>query len=486
MVNGKMCVGGEKAQLTARLIPALVAEALTRPPFKPVPFTWGLRKCDSFRKCWLLACFSCVLCMLRSQAADLPWANWRGPSATGVSPDAQPAVEWSETKNIAWKVRAPGGGHSSPIIANGRIFLSAEIPNGKAVAPVFDEAPGSHDNVGVDRSHEFFVTALDLASGTPLWRTVVTQTFPHEGGHQTGSLASNSPITDGKYVWAFFGSRGLYCLSCEDGRVLWKKDLGLLTTHHAHGEGASPALYEGTLIVPWDQEKGSRVFALDALTGTERWSAERDEITTWATPIVTRATPASAPQIIVGGSSRVRGYDLATGRILWECSGMSRNVIASPVAADGIVCIGCSYDLKAMLAIKLEGAEGDITTKSNVLWSTNQRTPYVPSPLLYDDRVYFLGHYQGLLSCRFVATGERFAGPIRLENINDVFASPVGAAGRVYITDRNGDTVVFAHDATLRQLASNHLDDSFSASAALAGKSLILRGERWVYCIKEK
>jgi outer membrane protein assembly factor BamB len=418
-------------------------------------------------------------------AADLPWPNWRGPTATGVSTEAQPAIAWSETKNIAWKVPAPGKGHSSPIIADGRIFLCAAIPVGAAVEPVFDDAPGSHDNVGVDHAYEFSVTALDLATGKTLWRTTVTKTFPHEGGHQTGSLASNSPITDGQHVWAFFGSRGLYCLSCKDGKIAWQKDLGKLTTHHAHGEGASPALRDGTLIVPWDQETGSRVFALDALTGAERWSAARDEITTWATPLVTRATPTSALQVIVPGTTRIRGYDLATGRVLWECRGMSRNVIASPVAADGIVCCGCSYDLKAMLAIKLEGAEGDITAKPNVLWSTNQRTPYVPSPLLYGGNVYFLGHYQGLLSARVAATGERFAGPIRLAGINEVFASPVGAAGRIYITDRNGDTVVITQDADLRQLASNHLADTFSASMALAGKSLILRGEKSVYCIRE-
>lgn len=420
-------------------------------------------------------------------AADLPWPNWRGPLATGVSPDAQPPVEWSETRNISWKVATPGSGHSSPVIANGRIFLLAEIPVGASVPPVFDNAPGSHDNVGVDRSHEFFVSALDLATGKSLWRTVVAKAFPHEGGHQTGSLASNSPVTDGTHVWAFFGSRGLYCLSCKDGSIVWKKDLGKLTTHHAHGEGASPLLHEGTLIVPWDQEQGSKVYAFDALTGKERWSAEREgEITTWATPIIARATPQSAPQVIISATKRIRGYDFATGRVLWECRGMSRNVIASPVAADGIVCCGCSYDLKAMLAIKLDGAQGDITATANVLWSTNQRTPYVPSPVLYEGKLYFLGHYQGLLSCRSAATGERIAGPIRLEGINDIFSSPVAAAGRIYITDRTGDTVVIAHDDTLRSLANNHLDDSFSASMALAGKSLILRGEKWIYCVREK
>jgi outer membrane protein assembly factor BamB len=244
-------------------------------------------------------------------------------------------------------------------------------------------------------------------------------------------------------------------------------------------------LHEGTLIVPWDQETGSRLFALDALTGAERWSAERDEITAWSTPVVARPTPTGPPQVIVSATGRIRGYDLVTGRVIWECGGMSRNVIPSPVAADGIVCCGCSYDLRAMLAIKLDGASGDITGSPHVLWSTNQRTPYVPSPLLYDGRIYFLAHYQGLLSCRVAATGEQSTSPVRLEGINDVYASPVGAAGRVYITDRSGDTVVISHDGSMRNLARNHLDDHFSASVALAGRSMILRGEKWVYCLRE-
>lgn len=417
------------------------------------------------------------------ESGDLPWPAWRGPSATGVSPDAQPPIDWSEAKNIAWKIAAPGGGHSSPVIAGGRIFLMAAAPVGDAVPPVFDNAPGSHDNVGVTHTHEFFVTALDLATGKMLWRTPVLRTFPHEGGHLTGSLVSNSPVTDGHCLWAFFGSRGLYCLSCEDGCVIWKKDLGRLTTHHAHGEGASPALHDNTLIVPWDQESGSRLFALDAFTGAERWSVDRDEITAWSTPVIARPTPTGAPQVIVSATRRIRGYDLATGRVIWECGGMSRNVIASPVADDGIVCCGCSYDSRAMIAIKLDGAQGDITGASQVLWSTNQRTPYVPSPLLYDGKLYFLSHYQGLLSCRAAATGETVAGPVRLQGINNVYSSPVGAVGRVYITDRTGDTLVLDH-GTLRELARNHLDDSFSASAALAGKSMILRGEKWVYCVR--
>jgi outer membrane protein assembly factor BamB len=424
-----------------------------------------------------------VMTRLAATAMATDWPQWRGPTGTGAAPDATPPVTWSETKNVRWKIALPGAGHSSPVITGGRVFLTSAVPVGEPLAPVYDNAPGSHDNKGVTHTHSFRVLAIDLGTGSIVWDKEVARTFPHEGGHVTGSLASNSPVTDGDAVYAFFGSRGLYCLSCADGTVRWKKDLGKLTTHHAHGEGASPALHDQTLVVPWDQETGSIVFALDKKSGKELWKTPRDEITTWATPVIT--VVAGAPQVVLSATTRIRGYDLATGREIWTCGGMSRNVIATPVAADGKIYCGCSYNLRAMIAINLEGAKGDITTTDHVLWSTNQRTPYVPSPLLYDGRLYFLAHYQGLLSCLNATTGERAAGPVRLNDIDDVYASLVGAAKRVYITDRTGMTVVIKHDRSLEELSRNQLDDRFSASAAIAGQDLVLRGEKSLYCLRE-
>lgn len=415
--------------------------------------------------------------------ARADWPQWRGPLGTGAAPGATPPLTWSETQNVRWKLPLTGRGHSSPVVAGGRIFVTMAVPVGEGVTPVFDEAPGSHDNLGVTHTHGFRVLAVDLASGRPLWEQEVARVFPHEGGHTTGSLASHSPVTDGTSVYAFFGSRGLYCLNAADGALRWKRDFGKLTTHHAHGEGASPALHDGILVVPWDQESDSRVIALDAATGRDLWSSPRDEITSWSTPVVT--TVAGKPQVILSATTRIRGYELASGRVIWECGGMSRNVIATPVAADGRVYCGCSYDRRAMIAISLEGATGDITDTDHVLWSTNQRTPYVPSPLLYDGKLYFLSHYQGILSCLHGASGQRAALPIRLNDIHDVYASPVGAAGRVYITDRSGVTVVVKHDESLAELARNQLDDEFSASAALVGPDMLLRGDRHLYCLRE-
>jgi outer membrane protein assembly factor BamB len=434
-----------------------------------------------------------VLACLLSVAADADrsgaeaqhfWPQWRGPVGTGVAPKAHPPVEWSETKHIRWKTALPGKGHSTPIVWGQRIFLTTAIPYGEAVKPRYPNRPGAHDNLAWTRHHEFVVLAVRRSDGKILWQQRVHQELPHEAGHVTASLASASPVTDGEHVFAFFGSRGLYCLD-TNGKVLWNKNLGQMHSKHGHGEGSSPALHGETLIVNWDHEEQSFLVALDKRTGNQRWRVARAEDTSWATPIVVEH--GGRAQVIVPGTNRVRGYDLASGAVLWECGGLSSNIVASPVAANGVVYAGSSYDTRALLAIRLEGAKGDITGTNQVLWTRRRGTPYVPSPLLYGDSLYTLQHYQGILSRLDAKTGEDQGGPFRLGAINNVYASPVGAAGRVYVTSLDGVTQVISHGEPMpRMLAVNRLDESFSASAALVGRELYLRGERYLYCIAEE
>jgi outer membrane protein assembly factor BamB len=360
------------------------------------------------------------------------------------------------------------------------VFVTAAVPHGDAMPARHDAAHGSHDSLPITHSYEFMVFAIGRENGDILWERTVHRALPHEGGHTTGSLASNSPVTDGERLFAFFGSRGLYCLTL-DGDPLWDVDLGDKSTLHAHGEGSSPALYGDTVVVNWDHEGQSFVVALDKFTGDERWRTVRDEVTSWATPIIVEH--AGKPQVIVSGTKRVRSYDLATGHVIWECGGLSRNVVASPVSADGIVYAGSSYNTRALLAIRLEGATGDITGSDQIVWTRTRHTPYVPSPLLYGDTLYFLRHYQGILSRVHAKTGEDVTGPLRLGGIRNVYASPVAASDRVYITDRSGATLVISHAETAEVLALNHLDDEFSASAAISGRYLFLRGRRYLYCI---
>ena len=444
-----------------------------------LPYTASV-DCEPVPPFSLILPFLFALPQENSLARD--WPQWRGPLATGEAPHADPPVEWSEKRNVRWKVAVFGRAHSSPVVAGSRVYLTTALPVGEPFEPRWSGIEGAHDNVPVTRRHAFHVLALDRATGETLWDRKVHESVPHEGGHETGSLASGSPVTDGEIVAAHFGSHGLYVLSV-DGALLWKQDLGRMQSKHGHGEGASPVLHEDHLVVNWDHEGPSFVVNFDRETGEEHWRVERDEVTSWATPIVVEH--GGTLQLVVPGSKRLRGYDLETGEVIWECGGLSRNIVASPVAAGGMVFAGSSYEKQTMLAIRLEGARGELTTSENLAWIRRRRTPYVPSPLLYRGALYILNHYQNELSRVLAATGEEPEGPFRLQGVRNVYASPVAAAGRIYLTDLHGATLVFSADDVPEMLASNVLEDEFSASAAIAGDELFLRGHRFLYCIAE-
>jgi len=416
-------------------------------------------------------------------AAD-NWPQWRGPLGTGAAPLGDPPLEWNEAegKNIRWKTEIPGRGHSTPIVWGDQVFVTTAIPFGDPLPPQPSTAPGTHDNLPVTQRQRFAVLAIDRKTGNVLWQQTVREALPHEQGHYTGSLASSSPVTDGEHLFVSFGSFGLYCLNLE-GELVWQADFGAMQSLHGHGEGSSPALAHDTLVVNWDHEGKSFITALDKRTGKMRWKAPRNEVTSWATPIIVEH--AGHLQVVVSGTSRVRGYDLETGQVLWECGGLSSNIVASPVAGEGMVFAGSSYDERALIAIRLEGAAGDITGSRQVAWSRFRGTPYVPSPLLYDGGLYFLTHYQGILSRVDARTGEDRPGSLRLQGIKNVYASPVAAAGRIYVTDLEGATIVVSSGAVPRLLALNRLSEPISASAAIAGQQMFLRGEKHLYCLED-
>ena len=413
-------------------------------------------------------------------AEEANWPTWRGPLQTGEAPGAKPPVEWDEKTNVRWKVALPGLGHSTPIIWGDRIYLTTAIPFGKKLKPKFADRPGAHDNLPVSQRHKFAVLAIDRASGTTVWEKAVHEALPLEGGHRTASLASASPVTDGEHLFAWFGSHGLYCLTLE-GELVWKRHFGQMHTKHGHGEGASPALQGDTLVVNWDHEEESFIVALNKRTGEELWRAPREEVTSWSTPVIVQVD--GKRQVIVAGTERVRGYDLASGKVIWECGGLSHNIVATPVHADGRVFVGSSYEKRALLAIALKDAKGDITDTDHVLWQRRRGTPYVPSPLLVGGHLYFLAHYQNVMSRVDVKTGKDDGGPFRLGGLANIYASPVAADGRIYVTDLDGATLVFTDNAQPEMLSRNRLGDSFSASPAVAGDAIYLRGSRFLYCL---
>ena len=412
------------------------------------------------------------------------WPQWRGPSGTGSTTSGNPPLEWSDSHNIRWRVELPGLGSASPIVWGDRVFVFSATPTGAGggsqgglFARLRRRIVGG---VGPSDVQQYIVTALARSDGRVLWQEVANEESPHEGRHATGSWASSSGVADGEQVCAFFGSRGLYCFD-HDGRLLWERDFGDMDIRMEFGEGASPALHGDTLIINWDHQGQSFITALDKRTGEERWRVDRDEITSWATPLVVEH--AGGTQVVTSATNRVRSYDLATGETLWESEGVTMNAIPSPVAADGVVYVTSGYSGNRLLAVRLAGASGDITDSDAVMWSLDRDTPYVPSPLLHQGLLYLVKGNSGVLSAFDAASGARVYGPERLPGVRSLYASPVAVGDRIYIPGREGTTLVIKAGRHFDVLASNRLDDGFDASPAVAGDELYLRGQNYLYCI---
>ena len=413
------------------------------------------------------------------------WPQWRGPQATGVAPQGNPPTQWSETKNVVWKVEIPGVGSSTPIVWQDRIFLLTAVETDRVSETVAAPDKQPKRPFGIvfpNRVHQFVVLCLDRATGKTLWQQVATELVPHEGHHPDNDFASASPVTDGRHLYVSFGSRGVYCYDL-DGKQVWSRDLGDMQTRLSFGEGASPALHGDTLVVPWDHDGPSFIAALDAATGEVRWKKERDEQSAWATPLIVERE--NRTQVITNASNLVRSYDLKTGELLWQCGGQVGNVTPSPVAGEELVFCMSGYRGSALYAIPLN-ATGDLTGTNKIAWKQDRGTPYIPSPLLYDGRLYFTQSNDGILTCLDAQTGKAIIERTRLPGIARIYASPVGAAGRVYITSRDGTTLVIRHGDAFEVLATNKLDDDIDASPAIAGQQMFLRGKRFLYCLAEK
>lgn len=410
------------------------------------------------------------------------WPKWRGQLGTGANPAADPPTTWSATENLRWKADLPGNGSSTPIVWQNKIFLLTAISVEKPGEPASPPAGGGGRRPPVPTNpYQFVVMCIDRTSGKPLWQKVAREEVPHEGHHKDHGFASSSPVTDGSLLFVNFGSRGLYCYDL-DGELKWSKDLGRMQTRNGFGEGASPALHGDTLVVTWDHEGEDFIAAFDKHSGDEIWRQKRDEPTSWATPLIVEHD--GKPQVITAATSRVRSYDLASGEQLWEAEGLTTNAIPSPVTAGGIVYMMSGYQGNKLLAIRL-GGSGDLTGTESLLWNYNKRTPYVPSPLLYDNRLYFFAGNNAILTCLDVTTGKPLIDGERVAGLQGVYASPVGASGRVYLMGRDGTCVVIKHADKFEVLATNRLDDPIDASPVAIDKELFLRSRKWLYCVAE-
>ncbi|MFN2445287.1 MAG: PQQ-binding-like beta-propeller repeat protein [Vicinamibacterales bacterium] len=408
------------------------------------------------------------------------WPQWRGPAASGASALADPPIEWSEIRNIRWKVKVPGRGSGTPVIWGEQLFVLSAVPVGMSAEPAHEPLGG----VQPRRPHRYTVMAIDRRSGKTRWERVAREETPHEASHQdNGTWASSSAITDGEHVIAYFESRGIYAYDLH-GTLIWQKDLGDKQMRNEFGEGSTPALHGNHLVIVWDHQGQSFITALDKRDGHELWRVNRDEIDTWSTPLIVEW--GGRHQVVTPAMTKVRSYDLETGALVWEAPGTTMNAIPSPVAGEGMVFVTSGFRGNNLKAVRLADAKGDIGGTSAIVWTLDRDTPYVPSPLLYQGILYLLKTNNGLLSAFDAKTGTPYYNLQRLEKAPNVFASPVAAAGRIYIPGRDGTTVVLKHGPRFEVLAENTLDEGFDASPALVDEEIYLRGSRHLYCIAEK
>jgi outer membrane protein assembly factor BamB len=429
----------------------------------------------------LISVLSALLLTSAAKAIDSPaetfWPQWRGPYATGVSNKADPPTEWSESKNMRWKVEIPGRGSSSPVVWGDRVFVLTAVPKDL-------DAAASHQARGMVTprlAHRFVVMAMNRKDGKVAWERTVREAEPTEGSHpDNGTWASSSAITDGEHVIASFESQGLYAFDMN-GRPIWEKDLGDKRMRNQFGEGSTPALHGKYLVVVWDHQGESFIVALDKNTGAEVWRMKRDEIDTWATPLIVEGN--GRLQVVTSGMNRLRSYDLETGQLIWESAGVTMNAIPSPVGADGMVFVTSGFRGNSLKAIRLADAKGDITSSPAIVWTLDRDTPYVPSPLLYHGVIYLLKTNSGVLSAYDAKTGKPHYQVQRIDAVPNVFASPVAAAGRVYVVGREGTTAVLKEAPAFDVIATNTLDDHFDASPALVDREIYLRGSKYLYCV---
>jgi len=411
------------------------------------------------------------------------WHQWRGSLANGTSLSGNPPLQWSEDRNVQWKVAIEGQGNASPIIWDDKVFVLSAIDTGR-VDPALPKPEDQPERVfGIKHPNTFYrfdILCLDRNTGKQLWRQTARELVPHEGTHSHADFASASPTTDGERLYCWFGSAGMYCYDL-DGQKLWQRDLGKAHVGASLGEGCSPVVHQGKLVIVRDHAGQSSIEVLDARSGKTLWRKDRDEPNAWATPSVVEHN--GKTQVITAGSNSIRSYNLANGNIIWQCNGLTGNVTPCPIVdGDTVYCMS-GYKGYSLLALPLD-AKGDISNSEKIIWSKDRGTPYIPSPVLDDGMLYFTQSNQPIVTAVDSRTGETLLQRSRIPGLSNIYSSPVAAKGRVYFTDRKGATVVLKRQNDLEVLATNKLNDEFNTSPAIVGPQLFLRGRKSLYCLK--
>jgi outer membrane protein assembly factor BamB len=434
----------------------------------------------------------CTLLGISFARAQDNWPQFRGPGARGTSDTTNLPESWSKTENVVWTTKIPGRGWSSPVIWGDRIFLtSATQLKGKTEKV----KPGLY--FGGERAtplhpHRWVVYCIDFKSGKILWEKTAHEGVPKEGHHLKNTLASETPVTDGKRVYAYFGNVGLFTYDME-GNLLWKKDLGSYRTAYNWGTASSPVLHGDRLFIVDDNEEHSFVAAFDTKTGKEIWNVKRDEKSNWATPFVWENDLRT--ELVTCGKKKVRSYSL-DGKLLWELGGMSSIVIPTPFAAHGLLYVTSGYVMslqKPVFAIK-PGGKGDISLKDKetsnqfIAWYQAKGGPYNVSPVLYGETLYVL-YDRGFLSAFDACTGKAVYQPAmaRLGASEHYTASPWAYNNKIFCLSEEGQTVVIPTGGQKPEIVrKNDLDELCMATPATARGSLFIRTESQLYRIANK
>lgn len=425
--------------------------------------------------------FTLLIFSVLAFAAD-PWPQFRGPGSNGFAEDPRLPDRWSETENVKWKVDVPGVGWSSPIVWGGKIFLTAVIAADSKEAPKKGlYFGGNRESLPTDE-HRWMLYAYDFATGKKLWERETHRAVPTSSRHLKNSYASETPTTDGKLVYAYFGNVGLYAFDFS-GKLAWKKEFPARKTRYGWGTAASPVLHKGRLYLVNDNDEASTLLTLDAKTGQKIWEVNREERSNWATPFVWEN--AQRTEIVTSGTDKVRSYDL-DGKVLWEFKGMSTIVIPTPFTRFGLLYMTSGYvqDQERPVYVIKPGAKGDITgNKDQLAWYKPQAGPYNPSPLVYGD-IYFTLLDRGFFTAHDAKNGDELYARQRIDATAGAFtSSPWAYNGKVFALSEDGDTFVLAGGKEYKLLGKNSLNEMCMATPAIYDGSLLIRTAGKLYRI---
>ena len=416
------------------------------------------------------------------------WPQFRGPESNMIASSNNLPVEWGDEQNIKWKYDMDGLGWSSPIVWGNRVFVTEAILDVNSVKKDTSADAKPPQVNPFEATYRWMVYCLDLESGDLIWERVAREGKPGIPTHRDNTYASETPVTDGKRLYAYFGMNGLYCYDFN-GNLIWEKDLGAYRSQADWGTSISPLLYKNKLYMQIDSEEESFLAALNKKTGEEIWRIPREEKTNWGTPIIWKNKVRTE---LVTTGLKARSYNPKNGELLWELDlGGGRN-ISSPVANKDLLFTGNEQRRGSggfLFAVKA-GADGDITpapgdsTSAGVLWTRPNSGLSMPSPLLYNGYIYIVERRQGSIFCYEALTGKPVYGKTRIPGAGPFWASPWIYDDKVWCLDERGTTHVIQPGEEFKVLSTNSIEDKFWPSVAITDKGYVFRGLKAIYYVE--